>query len=308
MRILLANDEDYLRSALSDVLKHDGHEVTEVSGGEALDIFIDNPFPLVIADINMVDLNGIELLKKVKKINPDTEVIVTTSFASLNTAMSALRNGAYDYLIKNFEDFELISDVVSRAEEKIRLHQENRALIEKLRQQNEEFEKNNAIFSTLAMIDKESGLYNQDYFQERLAVELKRSRRHGHPFSLLFFDLKPFVDYAKKLGDNNNVIHELGGCLRSQLRRTDVIMRFNDDTIVVILPETPKDGAFCVVEKLRRVEEKFPCLGDEEHSMVRVHIHIGLATFPEDGEDNIALLKCARDLLSRSKTDQKTLD
>ncbi len=308
MRILLANDEGYLRSVLSDVLKHDGHEVTDVSGGEALDIFVDNPFPLVIADINMVDLNGIELLKKVKKSNPGTEVIVTTNFASLDTAMSALRNGAYDYLIKNFEDFELISDVVSRAEEKIRLHQENKTLIEQLREQNEELERTNAIFSNLAMIDEESGLYNQDYFQERLVVELKRSRRHGHQFSLLFIDMKPFVHYAEKLGDTNNVIHELGGCLRSQLRRTDVIMRFNDDTVVVIIPETPKNGALCVVEKMRRVEEKFPCRGDEERSMVRVDFYIGLATFPEDGEDSTVLVQCARDLLSRSKTDQKTID
>ncbi len=303
MRILLVNEEDYLRNSLSQILSYDGHDITEASSGEeALETFREKTFPLVITDINLTDIGGVELLKKVKETDRDTEVILITSFASLETAITAIRNGAYDYLIKNFEDFELISDVVNRAAEKIRLSAENRKLVKELEKKREELEFDNKKLSDLAMIDDESGLFNQDYFQERLIVEIKRSVRHDHQFSLLFIDLLPFIEYSSAFGDEN-VIWKLGDCLKKRLRRTDVVTRFSDDKFIVLLPETPKDGANSVIGKLRKVEEEFPCLGDEKNSMKRVMINAGVSTFPDDGEDGVVLLKRANDLLYRNKVD-----
>ncbi len=298
MRLLIVNEEDYLRNSLSQILSYDGHEITEASSGEeALEAFRKRSFPLVITDINLTDLSGVELLKQVKEIDQDTEVILITSFASLETAITALRNGAYDYLIKNFEDFELISDVVNRAAEKIRLSEENRELVKKLAKKREELEFDNRKLSDLAMIDDESGLHNKDYFQEKLFMEIKRSKRHGHQFSLLFIDLTPFIGYSKEPGDDNNVIYELGDHVMSKLRRTDIVTRFSNDKLIVLLPETPKDGARCVVGKLRKIEEEFPCTVDNEQSMSRIKINTGISTFPDDGEDGVLLLKHAKDLL-----------
>jgi diguanylate cyclase (GGDEF)-like protein len=97
LRILVADDEQSLRTIVSQVLGEDGHAVTTVaSGEEALTVFRKQPFPLVITDIRMGGMSGIDLLQNVKKMSPDTAVIIMTSHASLDTAITALRTGAYD--------------------------------------------------------------------------------------------------------------------------------------------------------------------------------------------------------------------
>ncbi|UCG77276.1 MAG: diguanylate cyclase [Nitrospirota bacterium] len=294
MRILLVNEEDYVRNAISHILMYDGHEVTEASSGrEAFDLFFSAPFPLIIADLNLADMDGLELTRKIKDISQESEVIIITSSSSIDSAVEAMRSGAYDYLIKNFEDFELINDKVKRAAEKIRLNRENRELMEKLKQAHKGLQEEFRSLSTLAMRDSESGLYNSEYFQERLLIELKRSKRHNHKFSLLFIDLEPFIRYSEEHKGERNGIGDVGKCFKETLRRTDVIIRYSDDKMVVLLPETPKDGAYTVVEKLRKAEEESPCFGDEQYSMSRVTINIGVSTYPEDGEEGTDLLRSA---------------
>jgi FixJ family two-component response regulator len=91
----------------------------------------------------MGGMTGIDLLKKVKQINSDTQVIIMTSNASLDTAIEALRAGAYDYLFKSFDDINIISVVTKRAVDKINLILENKRLMEGMKQKNEELEKIN---------------------------------------------------------------------------------------------------------------------------------------------------------------------
>jgi DNA-binding NarL/FixJ family response regulator len=91
----------------------------------------------------MGGMTGIDLLKKVKQINSDTQVIIMTSNASLDTAIEALRAGAYDYLFKSFDDINIISVVTKRAVDKINLILENTRLMEGMKQKNEELEKIN---------------------------------------------------------------------------------------------------------------------------------------------------------------------
>ena len=141
IRILVVDDEESLLAVLSQVLSKNGYDVTAAaSGEEAWEIFQTNPFPLVIADIVMKEMTGIELLQKIKEMCPETQVIIITSYASLDTAVNALRSGAYDYLFKPFEDLEIISAVTGRAVEKMKLISENRQLIEKLNKKGDELE------------------------------------------------------------------------------------------------------------------------------------------------------------------------
>jgi signal transduction histidine kinase len=140
--ILVVDDEDAVRTVLSNVLQDDGFKVSEANSGEAaLKLFKQRVFDLVISDIVMPGMNGIELLEKIKHLNPATEVIIITSHASLDTAVQALRCGAYDYLFKPFGDINLISAVTQRAIEKIRLTAENRRLLAKLKGKNVELER-----------------------------------------------------------------------------------------------------------------------------------------------------------------------
>lgn len=103
-RILIADDEKAIRESIKTVLEEEGYStVTAPDGKEALDILASENIDVVISDIKMPVIDGIELLDKGSKISPDTFFIIMTAYASVHTAIEALRNGAFDYLIKPVE-------------------------------------------------------------------------------------------------------------------------------------------------------------------------------------------------------------
>jgi len=105
--ILVADDEAAIRESLSEVLREEGYEVTEAGDGlEAIAALQGRNFDLVIADLRMPGADGIEVLRRAREIAPQTLVILVTAYASLETAVEALRQGAHDYIIKPliFED------------------------------------------------------------------------------------------------------------------------------------------------------------------------------------------------------------
>ncbi len=108
-RILIVDDEKAIRDSLQIVLSEEGFEAEVVTDGlEALQKIEEGGYDLVITDLKMPRLNGMELLEKSSKISPDTFFIIMTAYASVDTAINALRNGAYDYLIKPVEFDDLI--------------------------------------------------------------------------------------------------------------------------------------------------------------------------------------------------------
>lgn len=112
-KILVVDDELGPREALKMILRDDYEVVTADCGKRALDYLDSSEFDLVILDIRMPDINGIELLGEVKKKAPETEVVMITAYASVETATNALRNGALDYLIKPF-DCSAVKEVVEK--------------------------------------------------------------------------------------------------------------------------------------------------------------------------------------------------
>ncbi len=108
-RILIVDDEKAIRESLQIILTEEGFEAEVVTDGlEALAKIEEGGYDLVITDLKMPRLNGMELLEKSSKISPDTFFIIMTAYASVDTAINALRNGAYDYLIKPVEFDDLI--------------------------------------------------------------------------------------------------------------------------------------------------------------------------------------------------------
>ena len=135
-RILVVDDEETLRFVLQSLIEEMGHEVVAAgSAEEGLARLMEVPFDLALVDIVLPGINGIELLRRIKAASCDTEVIVMTSQASLDTAVNALRNGAYDYLNKPF-DLDTVSAAVVRALEKRTLKLSNRQLLAEQEEQN----------------------------------------------------------------------------------------------------------------------------------------------------------------------------
>jgi DNA-binding NtrC family response regulator len=131
-KILVVDDEPGMRNLLTKVLTKEGSFVTAcASGDEAIEALAGEDFDLAVLDIEMPGMNGIELLKKLKDKAPTLHVVMITAYGSLQSAVDAMRLGAYDYLTKPFE-VEEIKLVVAKAIEHQRLLSENRALHEEL--------------------------------------------------------------------------------------------------------------------------------------------------------------------------------
>ena len=124
-KILVVDDEKSMREFLSIMLKREGYSVEAFPSGEAaLEYFKGNACDLVMADMKMPGMGGLKLLKAVKDINPEVTVIMITAYASVDSAVEAMKSGAYDYFIKPF-NVEDIKIHIKRALEWKRLEKEN---------------------------------------------------------------------------------------------------------------------------------------------------------------------------------------
>jgi DNA-binding NtrC family response regulator len=132
-RILVVDDERHQRDILQVILETDGWEtVTAASGRQAVAACREQPFDVVLTDLKMPDMNGIALLEELLRAQPGVCVILMTAHGTIDSAVDAMRKGAFDYLTKPLEKDELLM-VVRRAMERTRLVRENRMLQEQLR-------------------------------------------------------------------------------------------------------------------------------------------------------------------------------
>jgi two-component system response regulator PilR (NtrC family) len=124
-KILVADDEQSMREFLDIMLKKEGYKVSLASNGEEVSKLVENDlFDLVLLDIRMPKLDGISALKKIKAHTPETTVIMITAYASADTAIKAMKEGAYDYITKPFK-VEEIKLIIKNALEKKNLQKEN---------------------------------------------------------------------------------------------------------------------------------------------------------------------------------------
>jgi len=134
-RVLVVDDERSMRELLAIMLKQAGHDVTVADGGEAaIRALQSNAFDLVITDLRMRQVDGLAVLRAAKEHSPQTVVLVVTAFASTETAVEAMKLGAYDYLTKPFK-LDEIKLTIANALERKRLQDENQALKRQLRRE-----------------------------------------------------------------------------------------------------------------------------------------------------------------------------
>lgn len=107
-KLLIVEDEETFRESLRRVLMQEGYEVDSVGSSEAaLKILDEKNYELIITDIILPGVNGIQLLRKCREKNPSVKFIIITAFASIETAVEAIRNGAFDYLVKPIQHQEI---------------------------------------------------------------------------------------------------------------------------------------------------------------------------------------------------------
>ncbi len=175
-RILVVDDEPYVRTVIAAMLERSDYEpVMAASGQEALErVSKEAPFDLILSDIMMQGLDGIGLLEQVRKLQADVPVVVVTAVHDIGVAVSAMRRGAYDYLLKPFEREQLLG-VVRRALDYRKLVQQNAMYRQKL----EELVTARTEMLRQAMADLEQ---SYDITLEALgdALDLKDAETEGH--------------------------------------------------------------------------------------------------------------------------------
>ncbi|WP_456432693.1 response regulator [Thermosulfuriphilus sp.] len=134
IRILVAEDERSIGELLVEVLEEEDRELDLVTDGhQAIEALRQRPYDILITDLKMPGADGVTVMKEGRKLYPDLVVIVVTGFASLETAIEALKQGAYDYIKKPFR-LDEIKISVKNACEKVTLERENRLLLQKLKE------------------------------------------------------------------------------------------------------------------------------------------------------------------------------
>jgi FixJ family two-component response regulator len=136
-QVLFVDDEQTIHTAVAQFLKNKGCDVlTASTAEEALGLLKNTNFGVAIVDIRLPGMDGLQLLARIKEASPETEVIIITAYASMDVTIKAIKQGAYDFLIKPVNDFEEIWLAVQRALEKKRLTAKNNELLGQVEDQN----------------------------------------------------------------------------------------------------------------------------------------------------------------------------
>jgi len=148
--ILVVDDDSAHRTMLKTLLSGWQYNIIEADDGStAIEKVRERPFDLVLMDVRMLKVSGLEALDEIRAFNPAIPVIIMTAYSSLETAVEAIKKGAYDYLTKPL-DFDKLKIIIKRAMEHIRLKEENRILKESL---GKHFDRQNIIGQSPAMIN-----------------------------------------------------------------------------------------------------------------------------------------------------------
>jgi diguanylate cyclase (GGDEF)-like protein len=264
-KALIADDEEDFRRLLVRRATTMGLSVDEASDGtEALEAIRHNNYDILVMDLYMPGATGLDVIREAQRTDPDTEAILMTGSASLETAIEAIRAGVYDYLTKPLESLTTFELTLSRALERRHLIRENERLFKEVQR--------------LAITDQLTGLYNRHKLKENLASEVERARRYGRPLALIMIDLDDLKvvndTYGHPAGDA--VLRQVADAIRNHTRRVDLSARIGGDEFLVLLPEAGLEVATEVAKRVRREITSSP------FEDVPISISVGVGSWDEE--------------------------
>jgi diguanylate cyclase (GGDEF)-like protein len=280
-KVLVVDDAPDTLEIIQKLLRYEGYDVTVASTGEEGVKKVEEEKPdVVLMDINLSGIDGTEALKQIRTINPQQGVVMLTAFATVENAIYALKEGAFDFLKKPFENEHLIH-TVNQCLEQYKTLREKESLEEEVRR--------------LSITDDLTGLYNHRHFFKTLEAELVRLKRQKTSLSLLMFDLDNFKKYNDLFGhlEGDKVLKTVGEIVKNSIRaNVDSGYRYGGDEFTVLLIGASADRAMTIAERIRASIEQ----GESHH----ITVSIGLSEY-RDHFDLEAFVKSADDAMYRAK-------
>jgi two-component system, cell cycle response regulator len=239
--ILIVDDEELIRMTLSVTVASFGfHCIIASDGLEAIEILKRTKCDLVLSDIIMPNMDGLELLKYIKANQPATDVIIATGFSDRASYADVIKAGAIDFIKKPIDYFELEAKLARALRE--------RQLVRELEQ--------------LSMCDGLTSLLNRRAFDFRFLGEVERAHRQAYELFLAVIDVDNFKEYNDNYGHQlgDKVLVSLGKILDECTRNSvDMTFRLGGDEFAVLLPQTNATQATEIVQRilLHFVENNF---------------------------------------------------
>ena len=276
--VLVVDDEEIICTLFAAMLGHYGryHVVTTTDGRQVIDILRREPFDVMLLDMSMPAISGLEVLRQVTQAFEELPVIIVTGHGSIEIAVESMQAGAADFVTKPVP-----AAVLHLRIQKALEHARTRRL---------------------ASTDGLTGVYNQRTFQERLSQEIARADRYSRPLSVLMIDVDHFKVYNDTYGhpQGDIVLQDLARLLQEMSRTSDTVARCGGEEFAIILPETDRVGAQKIGQRLCEQVERSPFPGQELMPGGTLTISIGVATYASAGSKE-ALLQAADTALYTAK-------
>lgn len=271
-RILVVEDSPDSLHMLSSRLRLRGYAVEEAISGEEAMVMIENSPPdLLLLDVMLPGIDGHEVVRRMKGSPslPFIPVILVTGRDSTPEKVAGLDAGADDYLVKPVD----LAELEARVRSMLRI----KRLQTQLEEKNRELER-------LSRTDGLTGLFNQRHIRELLNDEFERVRRSREPFSIALIDFDDLKRVNDSLGHQtgDRVLVEMARLLNLSTRRVDRVGRSGGDEFLILLPETPMQGAVICLERIRKKVENYPFLPDGDGHLP-LTISVGIASCPDPG-------------------------
>lgn len=270
-KLLLVEDSESQGAHIRATLERQGYEVLwATSGIEGLKLARAERPDLIVLDVVMQDMDGLAVCRwlKMSSESRDIPIIMLTVRGELQERVEGLNIGADDYLPKPFADEELEARIFAALRVKS-------AEIE-LKKRNSELQSMLHHVEALAITDPLTGLFNRRRFDDVLKREFAITKRYGTPLSCLMVD----VDHFKRINDlyghdaGDRVLCGVASRLTARLREVDTAARFGGEEFSILLPQTPKQGALIVAERIAAVVRREHFEFDDGSASVTVSVGV----------------------------------
>ncbi|MFH1678147.1 MAG: diguanylate cyclase [Candidatus Omnitrophota bacterium] len=277
-QILLIEDNKESVEFISNTLKQNNYSVWMSEDiNEAMELLRQRKFGVVLTEMRISSVDGRQLVREIKKVNPSASIVVITPYNLISEAIGMMEEGAFGYVTKPFNVSE-IRIVMEHALEEFYLR-------------GEAGEK--TYYHQLSLVDGLTGLYNHKHLYDVLQKELTDLKAHPQNLSLLMLDIDNFKKYNDTYGHQagDTVLKDLAGLISRSIRTGDMAFRYGGEEFAIYFPGTQKQNIVIVAERIL--------------NLARLHlpttVSIGLASFPVDADNPEDLISKADKALYEAK-------